>query len=189
MNAPVDNAEFEIVKRPVYRWHAIAGLALFHGYRKGVELGVSGGRFTTFLCASIHDMEMTAVDLWSEQPDNLAPGGQTYLSSEGWKHEAAYENFKQTCQTFFKERVTILRMSTVEAAKHIEDGSMDFAFIDADHSYNGCKADIEAWLPKIRKNGMLCGHDYHWPTVKQAVDEKFNRVVLGPDHIWIRHLK
>lgn len=185
---PVDEGKRDA--KPVMRWHAVAGIALFHGFRYGVELGVSGGRFTSFLCATIHDMHMTAVDLWQEQPQNNSDGSQTYLADDGWKHEEAFQNFKESCRLFFPGRVKIMRMSTLDAAKMVEDESVDFVFIDADHSYEGCKGDIDAWLPKVRKNGMLCGHDYNWPTVKQAVDERgWRTLTVAPDNVWIHFVR
>ena len=48
---------------------------------------------------------------------------------------------------------------------------LDFVYIDADHSYDGCKLDMETWFPKLKPSGQLCGHDYNLPGVKQAVDE------------------
>jgi predicted O-methyltransferase YrrM len=64
---------------------------------------------------------------------------------------------------------------------------VDMVFIDADHTYNGCKGDIEAWLPNIKPGGILTVHDYKkhlltydemtcphpmtWPGVDRAVDE------------------
>lgn len=44
-------------------------------------------------------------------------------------------------------------------ASHIEDGSLDICFIDADHRYANVKKDIELYLPKVKKGGILCGHD------------------------------
>lgn len=64
---------------------------------------------------------------------------------------------------------------------------VDMVFIDGDHSYEGCKGDIEAWLPNIKPGGILAVHDYKkatltydedtcphprpWPGVDRAVDE------------------
>jgi hypothetical protein len=60
---------------------------------------------------------------------------------------------------------------------------MDMVFIDAGHSYDEVKADIEAWAPKTVK--VLAGHDYHLPDVRRAVDEAFgDRVKTAAESIW-----
>ena len=67
------------------------------------------------------------------------------------------------------------RMTTNEAARLFEDESLDAVFIDADHSYEAVKLDIQNWMPKVRKGGILAGHDYNsaWPGVVRAVNEIF----------------
>ena len=52
-----------------------------------------------------------------------------------------------------------IRLTSVAAAAAFSDASLDFVFIDADHSYAATKADIEAWRSKVRPGGILCGHD------------------------------
>ena len=42
----------------------------------------------------------------------------------------------------------------------IPDNTLDFCYIDADHSYDSVKNDLDIWLPKIKINGIICGHDY-----------------------------
>ena len=65
-----------------------------------------------------------------------------------------------------------MKKSSVEAAPELEDGSLDFVFIDANHSYDAVKNDIIAWAPKVRSGGVLCGHDYNsFPGVQKAVDD------------------
>jgi hypothetical protein len=164
----------------VWRWQVIAGLCLINGYRKGAELGVSHGRFTSYLCSAMPDMHMTAVDLWQTMPDTGAPGSETYAERP---HDEVYRRFVAHCDKHFPGRVTVIRSDTVEAAQWVEDGSLDFVFIDADHTYEGCKRDICAWLPKVRKGGLISGHDYNWPSVRQAVDEFFIPSVAG-DNVW-----
>lgn len=44
-------------------------------------------------------------------------------------------------------------------AKDFTDKSFDLVYIDADHSYQNVSNDITAWLPKVKPNGVLCGHD------------------------------
>jgi hypothetical protein len=62
---------------------------------------------------------------------------------------------------------------SVGASQRYENGSLDFVFIDGGHSYKEVKADIQAWLPKVKKGGVLAGHDYSksFPGVVQAVRE------------------
>lgn len=63
---------------------------------------------------------------------------------------------------------------SVKAAKFVPDGSCHMVFIDADHTRDAVLADLRAWLPKVMKNGWICGHDYFiFPGVRQAVHEVF----------------
>ena len=76
----------------------------------------------------------------------------------------------------YPDRVTILHGPSVEMAKNVEDGSLDFVFIDADHRYEFAKADIGAWYPKVRDGGTISGHDFgdlRFPGVEKAVKEIF----------------
>ena len=64
---------------------------------------------------------------------------------------------------------------SVAMAQEIPDG-LDFVYVDGDHSYDGVKRDMEAYWPKLRSGGVLCGHDYNprWESMKgiiRAVDE------------------
>lgn len=164
----------------IWRWHVVAGLCLINGYRAGAELGVSQGRFTSYLCGHIPDLTMIAVDLWATLPPRAVEGAETYENND---HEFNYTRFRGFCARF-EGRVTIHRMRTVDAAQLVPDESLDFVFIDADHTYDGCQADIAAWEPKVRKGGMVTGHDYNWPTVRRAVDESFPEPRIFPDKVW-----
>jgi Methyltransferase domain len=67
-----------------------------------------------------------------------------------------------------------------DGAKKYQDKSLDFVFIDADHGYDSVHRDIAAWLPKIRRGGIIAGHDFcpDFPGVIRAVTEAFPRVDL-----------
>jgi predicted O-methyltransferase YrrM len=77
----------------------------------------------------------------------------------------------------YGNRSHIVRAMSSEAAPSFADGSLDFVYIDANHSYEGCRDDIALWWPKVKVGGILAGHDYvdgAFPEgefgVKQAVD-------------------
>jgi len=67
-----------------------------------------------------------------------------------------------------------------------EDNSLDLVYIDAAHDYENVKKDISFWLPKIRLNGIIAGHDITIPGVSQAVTEVFgNDVKHYDDTSWL----
>lgn len=84
----------------------------------------------------------------------------------------------KTCLAKFGDmsNVTLIRALSVDGAKLFEDNSFDFVYIDAWHSYDCVKEDIEAWYPKVRVGGLIGGHDYkklrnHGMGLIQAVHE------------------
>lgn len=141
----------------------------------GAEIGVLRGAMSSFLLAR-KGMNLLMVDSWKPMPK--------------YRVTAEDQEFnKRMAVEASGEKGTILHMDSVDAAKTIPDGTLDFVFIDADHSYEGVKRDIEAWKPKVRAGGLLCGHDYDNPgepfgkDVKRAVDE-LGKVTLGKNSTW-----
>jgi predicted O-methyltransferase YrrM len=64
---------------------------------------------------------------------------------------------------------TIVKADSVQAASVWPDGHFDFVYIDGDHSEAAVIADLMAWGPKVRKGGVLSGHDWNLPEVRSAV--------------------
>jgi len=75
--------------------------------------------------------------------------------------------------------VTIIDGDSADVAGTVEDGAVDFVFVDGDHRYSGVKKDLDAWLPKIKMGGVLAGHDYNYP----GYDEKH----IEEDYVDGRH--
>jgi predicted O-methyltransferase YrrM len=96
--------------------------------------------------------------------------GIDFYCVDGWW--GTYQIFKSNTKRV-KEYIKPLRMTSLEAAQTFEEQSIDFVFIDADHRYDNVKADIEVWYSKLKKGGVIAGHDYQEarPGVIQAVDE------------------
>ncbi len=164
------------------RWHVLADLVKAHGLRAGAEIGVAEGRFTANLLTACLDVHLYAVDYWPA-------GYQTWMGT-GWTEEFQAANRAQFMRLIerFSPRLSLLEMPSLEAATVIPDGALDFVFIDAVHSYDEVKADIETWLPKVRDGGFITGHDYDiakFPGVVQAVEERFADFLLGDDAVWM----
>lgn len=76
--------------------------------------------------------------------------------------------------------------------RNFPDEMFDLIYIDASHDVLSVKRDINNWLPKIKKDGIICGHDYtHIPDVKMAVDEIFFNCFIHTfsDSSWLVNLK
>lgn len=141
------------------RAHAILSRLVAAENPIGAEIGVFGGDLSARLLAR-PDLQLIMVDSWEGE-------GAAYQKDSGDWHAGLsqpkqdnYFAMARNAVGFADGRAEIIRGRSVEAAKTIEDGSLDFVFIDADHSYEGCKADIVAWWPKIKAGGLLSGHDY-----------------------------
>ena len=160
-------------------WDVVASIV--SDPKKGAEIGVRNGNFTRHILNKFPNLTLYAVDLWEPRPPQDRPGYQTYAE---WDFGAIYKDFKSKVQPF-GERCIPIKMDSVAAADKVADGSLDFVFIDAEHTYEGVKRDIAAWRSKVKPGGILCGHDYghpRFPGVKPAVDEQFD--VKVRDTVW-----
>jgi SAM-dependent methyltransferase len=126
-----------------------------------VEVGVYTGQSAAFLCVELvnaqrYDVRLDLVDL------------------EMTKH-GAVKNLEPVAEYIGQ----VHEMLSVEASKRYADASLDFVFIDADHSYAAVARDIDAWRPKVKPGGWLSGHDFcQWVGfgVIEAVTERFPRI-------------
>jgi hypothetical protein len=125
----------------------------------GVEVGVFAGEMSASLLAQ-PDLTLYMVDSWKG-------AGAGYIGDSGDFHatltqqdQDRYHQRAQEMVNFAGERAKIIRRDSREAAQCFLDRELDFVFIDADHSYEGSRADILAWAPKVKPGGILSGHDY-----------------------------
>lgn len=157
-----------------------------HGWTIGAELGVWKGRVYTYLIKNNPNLTLIGVDIYESQPDNQTLLSQeTYTDKGMWDHEKYYQGLLRF-QSKYPERAKFIRDYTNNAVNQIEDKSLDFIFIDADHSEKGVRDDITNWLPKIKDEGWITGHDIDWKTVKKVVDELLPNYEVYSDNVWAR---
>ena len=161
-------------EHPLYMAHRgawgrmISKLGLFG---EGAEVGVYRGVFSTIILANWEGERLHLIDRW-DFDDNY----KDHLNAPS---KTQYSIYRGVVNSFSHiPKVNIIRSPSVEAARGFSDGQLDWVYIDADHSYEQCKADIKAWAPKVRIGGVVGGHDYWDGTdeygvfgVKSAVDE------------------
>lgn len=122
------------------------------GASRGAEIGVWEGKHAAALLELNPALELLLVDPYAPQP------GYRERKNDAAYLDAARRNAEARLARFTGH--TFLRAPSVLAAASVRDQSLDFVFIDADHSYRGAMADLIAWSPKVRPGGLICGHDF-----------------------------
>lgn len=150
-----------------------------------VEVGCYLGRSACFLGEEIRKsgkkVKLLCVDTWPP----------VYTPPSCFKIEAPFEVFLANVrQSYLTDIIIPIRCKSVVAASFVRN-NLRCVFIDAEHSYAECAADIKAWLPKVMHGGLLAGHDYNgsFPGVIQAVDEAFpgnSKRIRG--NCWLRDI-
>ena len=154
-----------------------------------VELGCFKGKSTSFIVTEIinqkRDVSFYAVDSF-EGSTNLSDAKEV----EAYNGIRNIENdFKNNTKHLYNYFFTYKELSH-QAADNFNNKDVDVIFIDAGHSYEAVKKDIEAWLPKMKPNGIIAGHDYNsWSGVKKAVDEKFGQPHKIENDCWFIYLE
>ena len=136
-----------------------------------VEVGSWLGRSAALMGVEIEnsgtDARLYCVDPWVD-------GGPDLRNTDHFKklNENIRDIFDRNVEPVSKHIIAV-QMTSTEAASKFVDDSVDFLMLDGDHSYEAVKADIEAWMPKLRRGAIMSGDDYMWPGVKRAVGEVF----------------
>lgn len=135
----------------------------------GCEVGVSAGFHSCHMLRNTNLKKLYSVDPYIVYGD---PTNADILDANTM--EIFYTRVANRLGAF-AERSELIRDFSDNAAARFEDNQLDFVFIDANHTYEFVKKDIEVWYAKVRSGGLICGDDYATahPGVKQAVDEYF----------------
>ena len=133
----------------------------------GSWLGRSICAFDQFAKQAGKSIAMSCVDTFQGESGNEVHG--KILAT----HHGSVENaFRANLKALGVDPKIIVGDSAASAAL-FQDGQLHAVFIDADHSEKAVRADITAWLPKVKSGGMLCGHDFDESGVSAAVRGTF----------------
>ncbi len=144
-----------------------------------VEVGSWKGFSTVYLAHAVSDYNgiVFAVDHWLG-----SPGAEHHQCAQSKDILAIFRRNMEAmkCSYFAKPMV----MGSLTAASVFANRSLDMVFLDGDHRYTEFKADLEAWLPKLRLGGMLCGHDGSTPFWKQPTEvQEFIKTKREEDYL------
>ena len=120
------------------------------GFTNGAEIGVADGRYSEILLKNIPNLILKMVDPWMPYEGN-------WRSSE--YQQQAYEKACERVEDY--KRGQVIRKTSIEASLDVSDACLDFVFIDGVHTFDYVMEDIIAWSRKVRKGGIVSGHDYY----------------------------
>jgi hypothetical protein len=130
----------------------LASLFFELGYETGVELGVETGKYSEVLLKRNPNLRLFCVDAWKAYQ-----GYRDHVTQS--KVDGLLATAKDRLAPF-EGRVKFIRKFSVEASRDFRDTSLDFVYIDANHGLPWVMDDICAWEKKVRKGGIVAGHDY-----------------------------
>ena len=127
-----------------------------------VEIGSCEGSSTELFaltCKLVY-----AIDPWDEvaKPNNATELQMSKQSEERCRERiSVYDNVK------------ILKGFAEKEVVNFEDKSLDAVYIDGAHDADSVAQDINLWLPKIKNNGIMCGHDWRYAPIRNVIIKKF----------------
>jgi len=141
----------------------IAARKQFQGEQEltGVEIGVASGENSMSILRELTMSKLFLVDPYIPFEDALGHGDYSADREIAHRKLAAYQ------------QVVWIEKTSESAVSLFEEGTVDFVYIDGDHSYKSVKQDIQLYYPIVKKGGLIGGHDYtpYYATVMNAVDE------------------
>lgn len=116
------------------------------GVRKMVEIGCRYGASAQLWRENIPDLDLTCIDPYA-----------AYHRVSQERQDLIYAG---ACENAEKFGFKLLRKASLDAVDDFEDGSLDAANIDGNHTFDAAVQDIIKWAPKVREGGLMLVHDY-----------------------------
>ena len=149
-----------------------------------VEIGCWQGMSLSYLQLKIKEKNKHilcfGVDTFKGDLDN--PMEQQIISNENLDLQ------KRLKENFEKLSIipSLIVLDSVKASDMFYKNEVSFCFIDGGHSYTQVCMDIDTWLPKIKEDGIIAGHDHPAPGVKKAVSERFTDYNVSKNSWWVQ---
>jgi cephalosporin hydroxylase len=151
-----------------------------------VEVGCWLGKSTAYCASRIRScgkpIAFYAVDTWQGSPSE--PDLMNAVAEAGG---SVYQLFRANMEEAgVMETIRPVQLPSVAAATLFANATLDFVFIDADHTCAAVQSDIVAWRPKVKRGGVLAGHDWNtYGSVQQAVTAMLGHEFTVEGNCWI----
>ena len=139
------------IEIPDYGRNNLAELFAELKFNTGVEIGVESGLYSEILCKANPNLHLNCVDAWTPYK-----GYRDYV-----KTSTIHGFYEVAKERLSKYNTTMIRKFSMDAVKDFADRSLDFVYIDGNHTIEYVINDIAEWSKKVKIGGIIAGHDYH----------------------------
>ena len=144
-----------------------------------VEVGTYLGRSVCSLAEVVEQSRKGITIIGIDTCRGSGPEGPRQKNYHGAKVEQgggtfAGELHRNITECGYADSIVLLITDSIRASQLFANAALDWVHLDALHDYASLQADINAWLPKIKRGGWLSGDDYDemkWPEVVKAVND------------------
>lgn len=137
------------IEIPIGRFKDIPRLFTELGFKNGAEIGVYRGLYSKWLFRYVSGLYLTGVDAW-----------EIYEGYKDYEKTDILDAKKEAFEIYKGKNGKLIHGWSNEVVKTIPDESLDFVFIDGNHAYEYVVEDIALWSKKVRKGGIVYGHDF-----------------------------
>lgn len=175
----------------------------------GAEIGVQRGDNAQNILEELNIEKLYLIDIWDLIPFNKTQEGHSLVHRDhinlanyyghpfinGGKKYLNINNYSYVSNRFKdNKKIKLIKDFSNVAVEQFRDNSLDFVYIDANHSYKKVLEDISIWIEKVKTNGIMGGHDTHVIDVLQAIIDYSIKhgqhlIIEHPDWYFIKHNK
>ncbi len=154
--------EIDPWKFAIARW--LKGM-LPDGVFCAAEVGVKQGHLARCWLIECELAMLYLVDRWApaDSASDYARSGDPAANATAEQHDAWRLETLERIDQFGTHRTVVMQMDSIDAASRLagELVQFDAVFLDADHSYPGRLADLQAWAPLVKPGGLVAGGLFH----------------------------
>ena len=154
------------------------------GFTNGCEVGVEKGKNAQDMFEYIPNLKLYAVDPYKQHPQYSSKAASI---ASHWDENYLAGIKKQAQKRMEGKNAIIIEKFSEDAVKDIPDNCLDFVYIDGDHSYDSVMQDIILWGRKVRKGGIISGHDFYYDNNKEGRKAKVTQAVS--DYTNVHHIE
>ncbi len=141
-------------------------------FNKGAEIGTERGYFAKTLLDANPKLKLSCIDAWT-----VYKGYRDHTRQD--KLDRYYEETKKLLKPY---TCTIIKGWSMDAVKQFKDESLDFVYLDANHSFRYIIDDVDTWSKKVHKGGIVAGHDYN--SHRSSVECQVKTAIDGWGHAY-----